>query len=141
MHVQVFSEVAAAMRGDAVPPRAQLQDAIRYLQLHAHGLAAWEGDERTAVLQMRKFVPLYLHGFESAGGLRSDLMCCSDLAAWDLAVDRCQYDPEDIASERSDSLARLKGGKYGATKRVVLPDRWLDADFDCENITDMACEG
>lgn len=139
--MQVFAEVAAAMRGEAAPPRPRLQDAVREMQEHAHGLAEWEGSEHKAVLQMRKFVRLYLHGFQSAGELQSALMQCQDLATWDQALQAHPYSVDEYAAGASDVLPRLKGGPQGATKRVVLPDGWLDPDYDVSNITDVACEG
>lgn len=139
--MQVFAEVAAAMRGEPAPPRATLGQAVADMHEHMRGLAEWEGSERSAALQMRKFVPLYLHGFASAKDLQYALVRCEDLAGWDLALQACPYDVHERAAEESDRLARLKGGKHGATKRIVLPDRWLEAGYDVDSITDMACEG
>lgn len=141
VYLQVFAEVAAAMRGEAAPPRPRLRDAVREMQEHAHGLAEWKGNERKAVLQMRKFVRLYLHGFQSSGELNSTLMQCQDLAAWDRALQACPYDLDECASRASDVTPRLKRGQHGATTRVVLPDGWLDPDYDVSNISDVACEG
>lgn len=139
--VQVFGEVAAAMRGEPPPSQATLGRAVTDMHEHVRGMAAWEGSERSTVLQMRKFVPLYLHGFGSAMDLQHALIRCEDLTGWERALLGCSYDADEQASGESDRLPRLKGGKHGATKRVVLPDKWLDLEYDVSGITDMACEG
>lgn len=139
--MQVFAEVAAAMSGQAAPPQARLQDAVRDMQDHVHGLAEWEGSDRKAVLQMRKFVPLYLNAFQSTGDLQAALMRTQNIAAWDKAIYTCAYNVDECATAACDTIPRLKGGKHGASKRVILPDKWLDDDYDVSSITDIACEG
>jgi hypothetical protein len=129
------------MTGHPAPPPVTLKHAVADLQWHAHALAEWLGNERQSLLQMRKFVRLYLHGFCSAAGLQRMLMHADSLRKLDKVVSSCHWDPHEPFAESSAVYQRLKGGEKGAVQRVVLPDGWMDDDYDLSLITDVACEG
>lgn len=141
--MQVFAEVNAALHGKPPPAPVTLHEALLALRQHAASLAEWTSNEQSAVLQMRKFVPLYLLGFASAASLRGRLFHAATLEEVEAAVRIPDWDPSELADEASARAARLKGGRAGETKKVALPHQWLDdtwgyADFD---ISDAACEG
>lgn len=64
----IFREIAAAMRGKAVPPptpQERVQMAARHFQLEAQLYG-----EKLAVLQMRKHIAWYVHGMKGASRFR-----------------------------------------------------------------------
>ena len=141
--MQVFAEINAALHGKPAPAPASLQQAVRDLRQHALSMAEFTSNERSAVLQMRKFVPLYLLGFQSAAQLQACLLQASTLEDFDGALRMCDWDGAETASETSGRAARLKGGREGAVRKVALPHRWLDDRWGYEGfeISDAACEG
>jgi len=141
--VQVFAEVAAALNGEPPPAAATLRQAVRDLERHAGSLAEWTGNEKSAVLQMRKFVPLYLSGFDGALDLRKRLLRACNMNEYHAAAARDDWNGSEIATEDSARMARLKAGRLNETSKVALPHLWLDdrwgyANFD---VSDAACEG
>jgi tRNA-dihydrouridine synthase len=139
---QVFAEIAAAMKGLEPPAPVRLHQAVADLRAHAFSLAEWE-NERSAMLQIRKFVPLYLHGFRSARALQSGLLQSVTTDQFGKCVESIEWDPDELFPESSARLARLKGGTHGDTQRVRLPDGWLDDawNYSVSDVSDIACEG
>jgi len=148
----LFSEAAAMLSGDPArwPPPAppRLGEVLQIAMRHAAALADWEGDERGAVLQMRKLIGCYLAGFDAAhtAPLRGRLYEARTLAQWGTAAGAWAGDetPFPAAGLR---VARLKGGGADgrpARQRVSLPVGWLegrDDDRVPDYLTGDACEG
>ena len=64
----IFREIAAAMRGEEVPPptpEERMEMAVRHFQLEAQLYG-----EKLAVLQMRKHIAWYVHGMKGASRFR-----------------------------------------------------------------------
>lgn len=148
----LFSEAAAMLSGDPArwppPPPPALGEIARIALDHTLALAEWEGDERGAVLQMRKLIGCYLAGFESEAAvhLRARLYAALSVAQWRTAVEEVAGDetPFPAAALR---IARLKGGAGDARpprQRVSLPAGWLegrDEEEAPDYLTGDACEG
>lgn len=141
--LQVFAEVAAALRGQPAPPPATLQTAVSELMWHARELAEWEQDEHAAIRQMRKFVSLYCHGFSSALKLQERLMRARTCRDYQDAVAVSDWDPQEVPCDNSYRHPRLKSGAHGSVQRVKLPENWLDDvwSYEAEALYDEACEG
>ena len=141
--VQVFAEIGAALRNEPPPPEATLRQAVADLLWHTHQLADWRQDSHLASVQMRRFVPLYLHGFESARELQARLMRAAGAAGYQKAADFRDWDPGEAFPAASARLPRLKGGAHGAVRRVKLPHGWLDDAwrYDVDALGAGACEG
>ncbi|KAI8464215.1 MAG: dihydrouridine synthase-domain-containing protein [Monoraphidium minutum] len=145
----LFSEAAVALSGDPSrwppPPPPALGEIVRVALRHASDLADWEGDERSAVLQMRKLVGCYLLGFEKPD-LKARLYAAQSLADWRAAAAAYADDatPFPAAALRAP---RLKGGGADgrpAAQKVSLPAGWLegrDEESVPEGLTGEACEG
>lgn len=147
----LFEEAAACLRGERFPGSPSAADAVATATRHVRGLAEWEGTgERSACMQMRKLLPLYFLGFESARPLRNRLLQSQRWAAcdsgernssasattrlslsrsledWDAAVSHADWDPDELMHESVLRAPRLKGvvrdlGDPKPNRKVALP--------------------
>lgn len=103
------------------------------------------------MLRLRKFVPLYLHGFTSAGPLRAALLRAETLDQWRAAAyDERLYDADEPYPSTAVRFPRLKGGGVAARQSMGLPNGWLAAEGEGEGgpgaeaearLADDVCEG
>lgn len=145
----LFSETAAMLSGEPSawppPPPPRLGGVLALALAHLRGLAEWEGDERCAVLQMRKLVGCYLEGFDRPA-LRARLVSAQTLEDWEAAVAGAAGDDAPLSAVAL-RVPRLKGGGSDgrpARQRVSLPPGWLegrDDDSVPDYLTGDACEG
>jgi hypothetical protein len=145
----LFTEAAAALSGDPAcwppPPPPNLGAILQTALEHVTSLAEWDGDERGAVLQMRKLIGCYLAGFDRPE-IRSRLYAAQSLRDWEAAV-RAHAADEAPFPAAALRVARLKGGGADgrpAQQRVSLPAGWLegrDDDGVPDYLTGDACEG
>ncbi len=75
----IFSRCLAAWRGEPVPPEATLAERVAMAGRHLDLLIALKG-ERTAVLEMRRHAPWYIHGFRGAAHVRALLVLATSPA-------------------------------------------------------------
>ena len=126
-----FAELDAALRGDStLPPPPTMAEVCAIVLEHAVGLADEDGDERRALLAMRKHLGWYFHDVDLGSEVRSALVGATTLEAFDAALAR--------VVETGGSLPAVvrPRGPSGGPKRVVLPDGWLDAALDPTPPTD-----
>ncbi|KAG2484891.1 hypothetical protein HYH03_016372 [Edaphochlamys debaryana] len=147
-----FAEVAAALRGEAPPPPPCLGRVVAAARAHLEAEVEWYGDydetERDSLLRFRKLGLLYLHGFATAGPLRSALLAATSLDQWRAAAAAGGelYDPSEPFPAAAVRHPRLKGGGPPARQRMGLPDGWLEeaggggAAAEAA-LDDDACEG
>eukprot|EP00878_Enallax_costatus_P017997 GHUV01018923.1.p2 GENE.GHUV01018923.1~~GHUV01018923.1.p2 ORF type:complete len:105 (+),score=25.34 GHUV01018923.1:395-709(+) len=104
---------------------------------------------------MRKLIPCYLEGFQTAGPkLQSRLFAAASVAEWQAAVadpEQWCFDPGEQFPISALRKARYKGGRQQSRKsvnKVVLPVGWLSEgesdSHDCDILDGMdesACEG
>lgn len=109
----LFAELQDSFHGRQPRPPPDLGSVVAVMLDHCRALAAWFGNDPAAVRDMRKMVPLYLHGFATAGPLRSALLAATCLGEWEGAV----------ASGRRDSfctVALSPCGRWGTRPRRVF---------------------
>lgn len=148
----LFTEAAAALSGDPAlwppPPPPALGGVLEAALSHVTDLAAWEGSERAALLEVRKLIGCYLAGFERPDlkDLKRRLYAAEGLRDWEAAVRDYRDDPEPWPAAAL-RLPRLKGGGADgrpARQRVALPPGWLegrDEEGVPDGLTGDACEG
>lgn len=70
----LFAQIAAAMRGEKVPPAPGLQERFRVLRHHIYNMCEDKG-ERVAMMEARSHAAWYMHGLKGAARLRRE--CCA----------------------------------------------------------------
>lgn len=100
---------------------------------------------------MRKLIPCYLQGFQSARPrLQAHLFAATSVADWRAAIadpGQWDFDHTELFPMSALRQARYKGsGQHSrrSSGRVVLPQGWLneansDEEFTC--LDDYSCEG
>ncbi len=84
---------------------------------------------RDSLLRLRKFVPLYLHGYTSAAPLRAALLRAETLDHWRAAAyDERLYDADEPYPSTAVRFPRLKGGGVAVRQSMGLPNGWLGAE-------------
>ena len=104
---------------------------------------------RDTLLRFRKFIKLYLLGFNSTGSLQSCLFAAETLEQWRAAVyggSGQLYDAAEPFPAAAVRFPRLKGGGPLVRKPMGLPDGWLEEARGGggraeAQLTDDACEG
>lgn len=145
----LFREAASYLSGAPPswppPPPPRLGEILQIALRHVTLLADWEGDDVTAVLQIRKLVGSYLAGFHRPE-LKRQLFEATRLRDWEAAVRGYEDDDEPFPAEVL-RLPRLKGGGADgrpSRQKVSLPPGWLegrDDDGVPDYLTGDACEG
>ncbi|MBP8855938.1 MAG: tRNA dihydrouridine synthase DusB [Oscillospiraceae bacterium] len=77
----LFREVAAAMRGQTVPPPPSLEERFTVLRRHIRAMCDEKG-ERVAMQEARSHAAWYMHGLNGAAALRRE--CCAMTEYMDL---------------------------------------------------------
>ncbi|AEW93936.1 MULTISPECIES: tRNA dihydrouridine synthase DusB [Streptomycetaceae] len=120
----LFADLVAAFDGTGTTARPTLREVAAVMRRHARLLAEWMGDEARGVIDFRKHVAWYTKGFAVGSQARQRLAMASSLAELDEhldSLDLTQPWPEGAEGPR---------GRTAGTKRVVLPDGWLDDPYD-----------
>jgi nifR3 family TIM-barrel protein len=122
----LFADLVAAFdeSGPREPARPTLRRVADVMRRHARLLGEWLGDQERGVIDFRKHVAWYTKGFAVGSQARQRLAAASSLAELDehlAALDLDQPWPLDAEGPR---------GRTAGTKRVVLPDGWLDDPYD-----------
>jgi nifR3 family TIM-barrel protein len=116
----LFGELEAAFAGRPAPEPPSLGEVAKIMFEHASLLAAEFGDDKAA-RDFRKHVAWYLKGFSVGQDLRARLGMVSsvlELAGLLGELDLDQPYPVEVAASPR--------GRGTGTRRVVLPDGWLD---------------
>eukprot|EP00198_Chlamydomonas_reinhardtii_P005570 XP_001694906.1 predicted protein [Chlamydomonas reinhardtii] len=149
----VFDEVAAALTGAPPPPPPRLGEvvaaALRHAEMEVDWYRGYHDSERDTLLRFRKFIKLYLLGFNSTGSLQSCLFAAETLEQWRAAVyggSGQLYDAAEPFPAAAVRFPRLKGGGPLVRKPMGLPDGWLEEARGGggraeAQLTDDACEG
>jgi nifR3 family TIM-barrel protein len=118
----LFADLAAAFAGSPERRRPTLGEVTDTMRRHAAYLVEFYGDEGRGCRDVRKHIAWYLKGFPAGGELRSALALVDSLAALDHLLD----DLDQTAPWPGDP-AEGPRGRAGTSRRVVLPDGWLDS--------------
>lgn len=118
----LFGQIRSSFSGHAVPPEPTSGVILDLMKRHAVLLTEMHADEFYGCREMRKFMAWYLKGLvvgtevRSALGLINSLSEMNDLLA---TIDRDQQLTTDIA--------HAPRGRTTPTKKVNLPDGWLNS--------------
>ncbi|MEO8830326.1 tRNA dihydrouridine synthase DusB [Lapillicoccus sp.] len=118
----LFADLAAAFSGSgerALPNLGEVADTMRR---HAAYLVDFYGDEGRGCRDIRKHVAWYLKGFPAGGTLRTSLALVDTLADLDRMLETL-----DPAAPWPGDHAEGPRGRSGSSRRVALPDGWLDS--------------
>lgn len=145
----LFRDIDAMYAGRLPGPPPTLGSVVEVALGHVRAWAQWESSEKASVLQMRKLIPLYLSGFQSASGLQSRLLAACSIADWEVAVAQLQlqgsFDSRELPDQQSLRLPRLKGSKAPTkVQKVSLPSGWLQdrsSEVFPDYLSEDACEG
>eukprot|EP00850_Spirogloea_muscicola_P005109 SM000023S07565 [mRNA] locus=s23:145254:148113:- [translate_table: standard] len=117
-------ELKCVFAGQQPPPPPCLGETMRVAFSHLQALVTWEGDEHSAVLQMRKMVPLYLLGYSSAAALEVQLMQGKSVRDWEVAMASKHYNPAEPFPLSALRHPRLKGA---GMQKVAFPEGFLQS--------------
>ncbi len=118
----LFADLAAAFSGSgerALPTLGEVADTMRR---HAAYLVEFYDDEGRGCRDIRKHIAWYLKGFPAGGTLRTSLALVDTLADLDRLLETL-----DPAAQWPGDHADGPRGRAGSSRRVVLPEGWLDS--------------
>ncbi len=118
----LFADLAAAFAGEPQRFRPGLGEVAAVLVRHATLLVSHYGDELRALRDLRKHMTWYLKGYPAGSHLRQRLGMVESLAELDDLVAQLDLDVPYPGEPAEGPRGRTVG-----TKRVALPDGWLDA--------------
>jgi len=123
----LFGELDAAFRGLPAPALPQSQDVTAVMRRHAELLCEMFGEDK-GCRDFRKHVAWYLKGFVVGQPIRAALGLVSTLAELDELLGQ-------IAPGQSFPVEVAEGprGRTTPTRRVALPDGWLDSPYLAES--------
>lgn len=117
----LFADLLAAFAGDATRFRPTLGQVSAVLVRHARLLVDHYGDELRALRDLRKHMTWYLKGYPAGSELRARLGMVESLTELDDLVGRL-----DLDVPYPGEAAEGPRGRTVGSKRVALPDGWLD---------------
>ncbi|HEY8547182.1 MAG TPA: tRNA dihydrouridine synthase DusB [Acidimicrobiales bacterium] len=121
----MFRDIATALAGGTPPPPPTLGEVAAVLRRHAELLADWK-TEPLALVDLRKHVSWYLHGYPVGGDVRRALVAAATLAD----LDRVLATLDPTTTPLPGSEAEPRGKTSGPQRKVVLPDGWADHPDD-----------
>jgi tRNA-dihydrouridine synthase len=127
----MFRDIAVALAGGTPPPPPPLGEVAAVLARHAGLLADWK-TEPLALVDLRKHVSWYLHGYPVGGDVRRALMAATTLAD----LDRVLATLDPTITPLPGSEAEPRGKTSGPQRKVALPDGWLDHAEDPTPVVD-----
>ena len=119
----LFGHLAAAFRGDPLPPEPKLDEVLRTLRRHAELLCS-DYDETKGCRDIRKHMAWYLKGFRVAQPVRQALGTVASLSELDSLLAQIDGDQEFNTDVGSGPRGRTSGGRA-----PTLPEGWLDTPF------------
>jgi nifR3 family TIM-barrel protein len=118
----LFTDLAAAFAGRTSRMQPTLGEVAQTLRRHTEYLAEFHGNELNACRDIRKHIGWYLKGFPAGRDVRRRLVLVDSLAALDdLIADL------DLDAPWPGEAAEGQRGRAGSSRRVALPDAWLDS--------------
>lgn len=120
----LFGELAAAFDGKELAPPPNLGEVAKTFRRHAGLLVDLMGEHR-GCQDVRKHVAWYFKGFPVGGELRGKLSQVRTLAE----IDELLVGIDSEATLDQASLEEPRG-RRGNPKKVVLPDGWLEDQWD-----------
>ncbi|SNR79104.1 tRNA dihydrouridine synthase DusB [Actinacidiphila glaucinigra] len=130
----LFGDLVAAFEGGGAPAAPTLREVAGVMRRHAGLLGEWLGDEERGVIDFRKHVAWYTKGFSVGSEMRRKLAMTSSLAELDAHLADL-----DLDQEWPDGAEGPRGRTAGS-KRVVLPDGWLEDPYDCSVVVGADAE-
>jgi hypothetical protein len=118
----LFADLAAAFAGTSARARPTLGQVAQALRRHTEYLTEFHGSELTACRDIRKHIAWYLKGFPAGRDVRHRLALVDSMAALDDLL--AMLDP---AEQWPGEPAEGQRGRAGSSRRVALPDGWLDS--------------
>lgn len=128
----MFGQLAAAFRGDAVPPPPTTAEVKPIMTRHARLLVDWFGPHK-GIREFRKHTAWYLKGYPVGGQLRGELGRIESLTH--LAELLAQAPDAELPRENW----RVARGHTRGPQVVALPENWLD-DPDDDLAADAAAD-
>ena len=119
----LFGHLAAAFRGDRLPPEPGLDEVLRTLRRHAELLCADYGEIK-GCRDIRKHMSWYLKGFRVAQPVRQALGTVASLSELDSLLGQIDGEQEFNSEVGSSPRGRTSGGRA-----PTLPEGWLDTPF------------
>lgn len=119
----LFGHLAAAFRGNPLPPEPKLDEVLRTLRRHAELLCS-DYDETKGCRDIRKHMAWYLKGFRVAQPVRQALGTVASLSELDSLLAQINGDQEFNTDVGSGPRGRTSGERAPA-----LPEGWLDTPF------------
>lgn len=122
----LFGQLAAALSGRSIPVDPDLGQVLMVMRRHAQLMAGAVGEPK-ACRELRKHVAWYLKGFVVGQQARAALALVDTLAQFDDLVRGL-----DATQPYSPAAAAAPRGRTTGTRRVALPDGWLDSRIASE---------
>jgi nifR3 family TIM-barrel protein len=119
----VFGQIRSAFAGLPIPDEPNADVILNLLRRHAELLASMHGDEFYGCREMRKHMAWYLKGLvvgSEVRGAMAKIDSLSELDALIATIDRNQ--------QLSTEIAHSPRGRTAPSRRVVLPEGWLDSE-------------
>ncbi len=120
----LFRDLAAAFRGEPVPPPPGLDEICSMMLVHLDLLCGLFGEE-LGTRQFRKHTGWYLTGFAVGSVVRRDLALASSVAEVTALLDGL-----DRTLAFPPGALRMARGHTNGPRPVHLPDRWLETADD-----------
>ena len=119
----LFGQIRSAFAGLPIPDEPTADVILNLLRRHADLLVTMHGDEFYGCREMRKHMAWYLKGLVVGSEVRGSMAkieSLSELDALIATIDRNQ--------QLSTEIAHSRRGRTAPSRRVVLPEGWLDSD-------------
>jgi len=119
----LFGQIRSAFAGLPIPDEPNADVILNLLRRHAELLVEMHGDEFYGCREMRKHMAWYLKGLVVGSEVRGSMAKIESMSELDsliATIDRNQ--------QLSVDIAHSPRGRTAPSRRVVLPDGWLNSD-------------
>ena len=118
----LFTDLAAAFAGTTARVRPTLGEVSQTMRRHTEYLIEFYGSEAKACRDIRKHIAWYLKGFPAGRDIRYRLALVDSMAELDDLIAAL-----DLGAAWPGEPAEGQRGRAGSSRRVALPDGWLDS--------------
>lgn len=119
----LFGQIRSAFADLPIPDEPTADVILNLLRRHADLLATMHGDEFYGCREMRKHMAWYLKGLVVGSEVRGSMAKIESLAELDALIATI-----DRNQQLSTEIAHSPRGRTAPSRRVVLPEGWLDSD-------------